>query len=105
MRTLNVPTCDYPPHSSVLHADCGIRPSTQQEAEWLQDYVRKSNNNKAQADAARASGKSGDEGGSDAEDDDESSEGGGGGGSVVGRVREQEAASHVGHHVGIYSGG
>ncbi|KAH7105708.1 RFX DNA-binding domain-containing protein [Auriculariales sp. MPI-PUGE-AT-0066] len=58
---------------------CGIRPSTQAEVEWLQDYVRKSNNNKANADSARASGKSGDEGGSDAEDDDESSEGGGGG--------------------------
>lgn len=63
----------------TLDLDCGIRPSTQQEAEWLQDYVRKSNNNKNQ-DAARASGKSGDEGGSDAEDDDESSEGGNGGG-------------------------
>lgn len=41
--------------------------------------MRKSNNSKAQADAARGSlpGKSGDEAGSDNEDEDESSEGGG----------------------------
>ncbi|KZW04023.1 hypothetical protein EXIGLDRAFT_600153 [Exidia glandulosa HHB12029] len=55
---------------------CGIRPSTAAEAEWLQDYVRKSNNNKSQADASR-NHKSGDEGGSDDEDENESSEGGG----------------------------
>ncbi|EJD53783.1 hypothetical protein AURDEDRAFT_110534 [Auricularia subglabra TFB-10046 SS5] len=57
---------------------CGIRPSTAAEAEWLQDYVRKSNATKAQ-DGGRGSmpGKSGDEGGSDNEDEDESSEGGG----------------------------
>lgn len=31
-----------------LHTDCGIRPATSAEAEWLQDYIRKSNNNAAQ---------------------------------------------------------
>ena len=38
-------------------ADCGIRPATTQEAEWLQDYIQKSNNNAAQAsiNAARLS--------------------------------------------------
>lgn len=61
--------------TSIWESDCGIRPSTQQEAEWLQDYVRKSNN-KAQADgSSRMPGKSGDEGGSDGEDDDDSSDG------------------------------
>lgn len=29
--------------------DCGIRPATAAEAEWLQDYIQKSNNNAAQA--------------------------------------------------------
>jgi regulatory factor X len=37
--------------------DCGIRPATASEAEWLQDYIHKSNNNAAQAsvNAARLS--------------------------------------------------
>lgn len=37
--------------------DCGIRPATSAEAEWLQDYIHKSNNNAAQAsvNAARLS--------------------------------------------------
>ena len=29
--------------------DCGIRPATAAEAEWLQDYIHKSNNNAAQS--------------------------------------------------------
>lgn len=32
-----------------LLIDCGIRPATAAEAEWLQDYIQKSNNNAAQA--------------------------------------------------------
>lgn len=37
--------------------DCGIRPATASEAEWLQDYIHKSNNTAAQAsvNAARLS--------------------------------------------------
>lgn len=63
---------------------CGIRPSTAAELDWLNDYVRKSTNNKTQENARGSGGgmhgnKSGDEGGSDNEDEDESSEGGGGG--------------------------
>lgn len=56
--------------------DCGIRPSTAAEAEWLQDYIQKSNNNAAQAsvntarhaEAAKAEERSD-------EDEDEGSEG------------------------------
>ncbi|KAG1754047.1 uncharacterized protein EDB91DRAFT_1043481 [Suillus paluster] len=60
---------------------CGIRPATSAEAEWLQDYIRKSNNNAGQQsiNAARAAQESSDnpnkgEERSD-EDDDEDSEG------------------------------
>ncbi|KAF9534318.1 hypothetical protein CPB83DRAFT_756381 [Crepidotus variabilis] len=54
---------------------CGIRPATAAEAEWLQDYIQKSNNNAAQAsvNAARqadAAGRSEDR--SDDDDEDES---------------------------------
>ena len=57
--------------------DCGIRPATSAEAEFLQDYIRKSNNNAAQqaVNAARMSndqGEGGNRGGSDEDDDDES---------------------------------
>lgn len=61
-------------------ADCGIRPATSAEAEFLQDYIRKSNNNAGQSsiNAARAAQESGDankgEERSD-DDDDEDSEG------------------------------
>lgn len=58
-------------------ADCGIRPATSAEAEWLQDYIRKSNNNAGQTsvNAARAQDQSetssrGDEGSGDDDDDD-----------------------------------
>ncbi|GLB33818.1 putative RFX DNA-binding domain containing protein [Lyophyllum shimeji] len=60
---------------------CGIRPATSAEAEWLQDYIHKSNNNAAQSsiNAARAAQEQSDavnrsEERSD-EDDDEDSEG------------------------------
>lgn len=33
---------------SLCYTDCGIRPATSAEAEWLQDYIRKSNNTAAQ---------------------------------------------------------
>lgn len=62
-------------------ADCGIRPATSAEAEFLQDYIRKSNNNAGQSsiNAARAAQESGEnankgEERSD-EDEDEDSEG------------------------------
>lgn len=51
-------------------ADCGIRPATSSEAEWLQDYIRKSNNNAGQGsiNATRALEQSDN---SSREDDDE----------------------------------
>ncbi|KAI0776088.1 hypothetical protein BD413DRAFT_260416 [Trametes elegans] len=55
---------------------CGIRPATSAEAEFLQDYIRKSNNNAAQqsVNAARMANDQGDgaRGGSDEDDEDES---------------------------------
>ncbi|KAF9485347.1 hypothetical protein BDN70DRAFT_871377 [Pholiota conissans] len=61
---------------------CGIRPATQAEAEWLQDYIHKSNNNAAQAsvnaarlnqDQSEATGRGGEE--RSDEDDEDDSEG------------------------------
>ena len=56
--------------------DCGIRPATSAEAEFLQDYIRKSNNNAAQqsVNAARMANDQGDgnRGGSDEDEEDES---------------------------------
>jgi regulatory factor X, other len=56
--------------------DCGIRPATSTEAEFLQDYIRKSNNTAAQqsVNAARLASEQAEGGnrGSDEEDDDES---------------------------------
>ncbi|EKM59063.1 uncharacterized protein PHACADRAFT_25186 [Phanerochaete carnosa HHB-10118-sp] len=57
---------------------CGIRPATSTEAEFLQDYIRKSNNNAAQqsVNAARLASEQAEAGkGSDDEDDDEASDG------------------------------
>lgn len=56
---------------------CGIRPATSAEAEFLQDYIRKSNNSAAQnsVNAARAANAKG--GDSDEEDDGDESEAGG----------------------------
>ncbi|RDX55656.1 hypothetical protein K466DRAFT_595771 [Polyporus arcularius HHB13444] len=56
---------------------CGIRPATSAEAEFLQDYIRKSNNSAAQqaVNAARMSSEQGDgmnRGGSDEDEEDES---------------------------------
>ncbi|KAI0750847.1 hypothetical protein C8Q80DRAFT_1154280 [Daedaleopsis nitida] len=56
---------------------CGIRPATSAEAEFLQDYIRKSNNNAAQqaVNAQRMSNEGGDgmnRGGSDEDEEDES---------------------------------
>lgn len=54
---------------------CGIRPATSAEAEWLQDYIRKSNNNAGQQsiNAARAAQESSDNAnkGEERSDDDE----------------------------------
>ena len=60
-----------------LLTDCGIRPATSAEAEFLQDYIRKSNNNAAQqaVNAQRMSGEQGEglnRGGSDEDEEDES---------------------------------
>ncbi|KAH7914347.1 hypothetical protein BJ138DRAFT_417729 [Hygrophoropsis aurantiaca] len=58
---------------------CGIRPATSAEAEWLQDYIRKSNNNAGQQsiNAARAAQESSENKGEERsdEDDDDDSEG------------------------------
>ncbi|KAH9936953.1 hypothetical protein B0H21DRAFT_758272 [Amylocystis lapponica] len=56
---------------------CGIRPATSAEAEFLQDYIRKSNNNAAQqsVNAARMASEQAEasnRGGSDDEDEDDS---------------------------------
>lgn len=60
-----------------IFKDCGIRPATSAEAEWLQDYIHKSNNNAGQqsVNAARAQDQSensnrGDDGSGDDEDED-----------------------------------
>lgn len=52
--------------------DCGIRPATSSEAEWLQDYIRKSNNHAAQSsiNVARALDQSDNSGREDDDDDD-----------------------------------
>ncbi|KAF8655239.1 hypothetical protein AX16_003143 [Volvariella volvacea WC 439] len=60
---------------------CGIRPATSAEAEWLQDFIQKSNNNAAQAsiNAARLASEqveSSSAGGRSDEDEDDDSEGG-----------------------------
>ncbi|TFY83610.1 hypothetical protein EWM64_g408 [Hericium alpestre] len=67
---------------------CGIRPATSAEAEWLQDYIRKSNNNAAQQsiNAARIANEQAEasqrgEDRSD-EDDEDDSEGDGSSGNV-----------------------
>lgn len=65
---------------------CGIRPATSAEAEFLQDYIRKSNNSAAQqsVNAARMASEQAEasnRGGSDDEDEDES-EGGASSGNV-----------------------
>lgn len=61
-----------------IDSDCGIRPATSTEAEFLQDYIRKSNNNAAQqsVNAARLASEQAEAGkGSDDDDDDEASDG------------------------------
>ncbi|KJA30269.1 hypothetical protein HYPSUDRAFT_196507 [Hypholoma sublateritium FD-334 SS-4] len=59
---------------------CGIRPATSAEAEWLQDYIHKSNNNAAQAsvnaarlsnDQSESAGRNEDRSDEDDEDDSE----------------------------------
>ncbi|KAI5124971.1 hypothetical protein M0805_007397 [Coniferiporia weirii] len=56
---------------------CGIRPTTATEIEWLQDYVRKSNNAAATNANKQASEQNGGKGGdhSDEEEDEDGSEG------------------------------
>ncbi|KAJ6613437.1 hypothetical protein B0H10DRAFT_2165302 [Mycena sp. CBHHK59/15] len=67
---------------------CGIRPATSAEAEWLQDYIHKSNNNAGQSsvNVARANDHSESNRSEDRsdEDDDDDSEGGN---SAVGSKR------------------
>lgn len=66
---------DHPSVSFWVCIDCGIRPATSTEAEFLQDYIRKSNNNAAQqsVNAARLASEQAEAGkGSDEEDDEES---------------------------------
>lgn len=61
--------------ASSRSTDCGIRPATSTEAEFLQDYIRKSNNTAAQpsVNAARLASEQAEGGkGSDEEEDDES---------------------------------
>ncbi|KAL4262047.1 RFX-like DNA-binding protein [Pleurotus pulmonarius] len=55
---------------------CGIRPATAAEAEWLQDYIQKSNNNAGQASisAARAAQDQGETANKSEDDEDEDSE-------------------------------
>lgn len=64
----------------VFLLDCGIRPITATEIDWLQDYVRKSNSNAGQANGQRPQSASGQnnvkpEEQSEDDDDDEGSEG------------------------------
>jgi regulatory factor X len=73
--------CNTLPLIPVFPSDCGIRPATSAEAEWLQEYIHKSNNNAGQPsiNAARLAQEQADsanrgEERSD-EDDDEDSEG------------------------------
>lgn len=63
---------------------CGIRPATTAEAEFLQDYIQKSNNNAGQSsinaarlasEQAEASQRTNEDGSADGDDDDEDSEG------------------------------
>jgi regulatory factor X, other len=71
----------------IRFIDCGIRPATSAEAEWLQDYIRKSNNTAAQqsVNAARLASEQAEnqraEDRSD-EDDEDDSEGAGSSGNV-----------------------
>ncbi|OSD04281.1 hypothetical protein PYCCODRAFT_1364545 [Trametes coccinea BRFM310] len=60
---------------------CGIRPATSAEAEFLQEYIRKSNNNAAQqsVNAARMSNDGGDGNRGSDEDEEDESEGPGSG--------------------------
>ncbi|KAJ8456330.1 hypothetical protein ONZ45_g18764 [Pleurotus djamor] len=56
---------------------CGIRPATAAEAEWLQDYIQKSNNNAGQGsvNAARLAHEQSETANKSEEEDDEDSEG------------------------------
>ena len=55
------------------YTDCGIRPTTATEIEWLQDYVRKSNNhaNQQNGQKAQASGEQASKADDHSEEDDE----------------------------------
>lgn len=54
---------------TAFQLDCGIRPATSAEAEWLQDYIRKSNNNAGQPANKSESGR-GEDGSGEEEDED-----------------------------------
>jgi regulatory factor X len=51
--------------------DCGIRPATAAEAEWLQDYIQKSNNNATQTSVNAARHAEGSNRAEDRSDDDD----------------------------------
>lgn len=68
---------------------CGIRPATAAEAEWLQDYIHKSNNNAGQAsiNAARLNHEQESTNRSEERSDDDDDEDSEGGGSAAGSKR------------------
>ncbi|KAL0950021.1 hypothetical protein HGRIS_010029 [Hohenbuehelia grisea] len=68
---------------------CGIRPATSAEAEWLQDYIQKSNNNAGQAsvNAQRIAQEQNDGANRSENDDDEDDDGSEGAPSAMGSKR------------------
>ncbi|KAG5643952.1 hypothetical protein DXG03_009303 [Asterophora parasitica] len=80
-----------------LMTDCGIRPATSAEAEWLQDYIQKSNNNAGQqsVNAARIAQEQSEQANrseerSDEDDDDDSE----GANSAIGSKRNSLTLSN-----------
>ena len=67
--------CILFPFSVRVFPDCGIRPTTATEIEWLQDYVRKSNSAAAANANKQTAGNKANEDQSEEDDDDEGSEG------------------------------
>jgi len=81
--------------SDTVLSDCGIRPATAAEAEWLQDYIHKSNNNAGQAsiNAARLNHEQESTNRSEERSDDDDDEDSEGGGSATGSKRNSLALS------------
>jgi regulatory factor X, other len=89
-----------------LFTDCGIRPSNPAEAEWLQEYVTKSNNNAGQQsiNAARMASEAGDgqmDKLSDEDEDDDSENGAPSGG--VGTASKRSSLALPGDVKGAYA--